>query len=360
MEFFQHAEGRVVVNGSSFDYEYNLTDHLGNVRVTIDEAGTVVQRDDYYPFGGSFNHYQNTNPPNQYTYNNKELQPETQWLDYGARMYDANLGRFFNQDRFSEKYMSVNPYQYTLNNPIKYIDINGDSVWLSTPEVIHDSEGNVTINYTVNIEGKVLDPKGTTTRSKSLAKGLNSRLNSQKSSTVTTNDQGQTTTTNITIKSNFTHASSMDEVSASDHLVVLVDNATGKGDPKLGGGPAVGWGATPGKISYVEANGAVETAFHEIGHNLGFVHPEADSPENNSSNPMAYVGRGANYSVSQMETILNNTRSGIPNRGSNFGLMKDYYPNVSQGSINHSVTEKKPFFRAPAQNSKIPRPIRFN
>ncbi|MEL6562787.1 MAG: hypothetical protein AAFQ94_31755, partial [Bacteroidota bacterium] len=38
LEFFQHAEGRVVYNAGSFDYEYNLTDHLGNVRVTIKEG----------------------------------------------------------------------------------------------------------------------------------------------------------------------------------------------------------------------------------------------------------------------------------------------------------------------------------
>ncbi|CAN0293777.1 unnamed protein product, partial [Chrysoparadoxa australica] len=58
----------------------------------------------------------------------KELQPETQWYDYGARMYDAALGRFFVQDRFAEKYLGHTPYHYTLNNPVNYIDINGDSV----------------------------------------------------------------------------------------------------------------------------------------------------------------------------------------------------------------------------------------
>jgi RHS repeat-associated protein len=48
--------------------------------------------------------------------------------DYGMRNYDATLGKFFNMDRFSEKYYDVNPYQYCVNNPIRFIDIKGDSI----------------------------------------------------------------------------------------------------------------------------------------------------------------------------------------------------------------------------------------
>lgn len=43
-------------------------------------------------------------------------------------MYDAQIGRFHVQDRFADKYVNFNPYQYAINNPLKYVDINGDSV----------------------------------------------------------------------------------------------------------------------------------------------------------------------------------------------------------------------------------------
>jgi uncharacterized protein RhaS with RHS repeats len=43
-------------------------------------------------------------------------------------MYDPAIGRFFTQDRFAEKYYDFTPYQYGANNPIKYIDVNGDSI----------------------------------------------------------------------------------------------------------------------------------------------------------------------------------------------------------------------------------------
>jgi len=46
----------------------------------------------------------------------------------GARLYDPEIGRFASQDRFKEKYPSMSPYQYAANNPILFIDVNGDSV----------------------------------------------------------------------------------------------------------------------------------------------------------------------------------------------------------------------------------------
>ncbi len=97
-------------------------------------GGEVIQIDHYYPFGMRMS---GTSPalataamPNAYTYNGKEYQDELGlgWHDYGARMYDASIGRFFVQDRFAEKYYSMSPYQYAANNPILLVDINGDSV----------------------------------------------------------------------------------------------------------------------------------------------------------------------------------------------------------------------------------------
>ncbi|MBP6979000.1 MAG: hypothetical protein KBB71_11875 [Lentimicrobiaceae bacterium] len=63
----------------------------------------------------------------------KELQAEAdlQWYDYGARFYDPQIGRFHTVDRFTEKYYSMTPYQYGANNPILFIDVNGDSIDVS-------------------------------------------------------------------------------------------------------------------------------------------------------------------------------------------------------------------------------------
>ena len=118
-------------NPGTGNYYYYLRDHLGNNRITYHYSGSapvIDQEVEYYPFGSMFaaNNLQN----NLYLYNGKELNNEFfENYDYGARMYDPQIGRFHTQDRFAEKYMSYSPYQYSLNNPISYIDINGDSAW---------------------------------------------------------------------------------------------------------------------------------------------------------------------------------------------------------------------------------------
>jgi RHS repeat-associated protein len=317
----------------------------------------VIQSDDYYPFGLAFNSYNRENStPQDYKYNGKEEQTELGlgWLDYGARMYQPELGRFFTQDRFASKYFDTSPYSYASNNPALYVDINGDSVWVSTGKPVVDKNGNTTITHTVNISGKVLKDGGGSTSASSLASGLNSKLNSQSGTIVTKDANGNTVTTIVKVNAKFTAASSMSDVSKSDHLVVMVDGVQGKGDPNLGGGNAVGLASEPGKIAYVEggSSGVVNTAFHEAGHMLGLPHPTV----NNATDPMSYSGSGANFSNGQMGTILDNAISGTPNQGSNYGIMKDYFPGMSRGAYDPS-TNTRPFQVAPDQRAKIPLPL---
>ncbi len=47
---------------------------------------------------------------------------------YGARYYDPRLSSFLSVDRFANKFSHQSPYVYASNNPIKFIDVNGDSI----------------------------------------------------------------------------------------------------------------------------------------------------------------------------------------------------------------------------------------
>ena len=126
--------GRILANASSRignEVRYFLTDHLGSVRVIVDQSGSVKERNDYYPFGGRYAvSGGNVDAGSRWKYNGKEDQVTggLGWLDYGARMYDWELGRWLCGDPLQEKYFSVSPYSYCYNNSLSHVDIDG--MWI--------------------------------------------------------------------------------------------------------------------------------------------------------------------------------------------------------------------------------------
>jgi RHS repeat-associated protein len=146
LEAIYHSEGRITNINGSLKYEYALRDHLGNTRLMFSDKNNdgvitqslaqetitseVTQENSYYPFGLAMEGVWANTPSvvdNKYTYNGKEINGDfgLELMDYGARFYDAALGRWHSVDPMAEAAPHLTPYRYCFNNPINFIDPNG-------------------------------------------------------------------------------------------------------------------------------------------------------------------------------------------------------------------------------------------
>ncbi|MDX1908900.1 MAG: RHS repeat-associated core domain-containing protein [Bacteroidia bacterium] len=104
--------------------------------ITTTTSNEVLQENHYYPFGlGTNGVWMNsaTSLDNLYQYNGKELNNDwgLNMIDYGARMYMADLGRWGGVDALAEKYAGWSGYNYVLGNPVVFMDPDGREIWIA-------------------------------------------------------------------------------------------------------------------------------------------------------------------------------------------------------------------------------------
>jgi RHS repeat-associated protein len=130
---FDGAE-RLEIKEAGYMYIYLSNENETPVEVFFDDfevvhtKSPVVQSEEYYPFGLTFNSFTRENSvPSQNKYNGKEEQCELElrWLDYGARMYNSEIARWNGIDQMSDTYASFSNYAYVLGNPVANTDVNG-------------------------------------------------------------------------------------------------------------------------------------------------------------------------------------------------------------------------------------------
>ncbi|MGB5980999.1 MAG: polymorphic toxin type 17 domain-containing protein, partial [Nonlabens sp.] len=142
LQMMPHAEGYAEIHNGSWRYVYQYKDHLGNIRLSYSDTNNdgsvnsseILSEKHYYPFGGIQKGYSiassESATASKFGYNGKEDNPELglEWMDYGARFYDPAVGRWFTPDAMAEKYYDQSIYNYTINNPILFVDPDGNQV----------------------------------------------------------------------------------------------------------------------------------------------------------------------------------------------------------------------------------------
>jgi RHS repeat-associated protein len=123
-----HDEGRIVND----EYEYNIKDHLGNLRVAFKDSlgiAKITQVNAYGAFGDDLPtlRYVNSSKKNRFGFNLKEEENDfgIGYNDFKWRFSDQILGRFFTIDRLAEKYSDISTYQFASNDPINKLEIDG-------------------------------------------------------------------------------------------------------------------------------------------------------------------------------------------------------------------------------------------
>lgn len=112
--------------------QYFHKDHLGSTNVVTDQAGVVLARMEYRPFGTTSSQSGSANPAQKFT--GQRLDDSTGLYYYGGRYYDAQLGRFIQPDRYVQNLADpqmLNRHSYARNNPVRYVDPSGHFVFLA-------------------------------------------------------------------------------------------------------------------------------------------------------------------------------------------------------------------------------------
>ncbi len=368
LEAIYFEEGRIAYLGEGeYRYEYSLKDHLGNTRVTFAdvnndgrvEEGEILQEEHYYPFGLRMEGYGRLvqGLVNPYNYNGKELISDfdLDWLDYGARWYDASIARWSAVDPLAEKYAPFSPYNYVLNNPISNIDPDGRDVEVKHTKGKNGKKDKVTIKY----RGVLIDKSGT--KSKKEMRAIRKAIKKQLKESFT--GEGKNTKWKIKVKLRIGKTpKKLDKHRES--TINLVDNDF----KEEGFNNYVGNGSsthTNGFDAYVNINKLAtendrasiselaNTAAHEAGHTMGLPHLTSAEIVNRDDFTLdQHVDWSIPFMADQSKLYPSEFKGNLMVAGGS--AVTHQGTNINESQILHIVADSKKRLNKESHSSKTP------
>ena len=145
----QFVSGYMVKNGNTYKM---IKDHLGSVRLVVDVAtGTVAQRLDYDEYGNITTGFDSLDIP--FAYAGGLYDSKTKLVRFGARDYEASVGRWTNKDPIGFGGGQANIYAYVNNNPIDNKDING--LWYGTRHMTMSFQTAIAAGHSLGAAAKI-------------------------------------------------------------------------------------------------------------------------------------------------------------------------------------------------------------
>ena len=222
IDIIHTEEGVARNNAGSYSYEYNLNDHLGNVRSTFYKNPVtgqleVLQQDNYYAFGLRKEPVVKAGT-NKYLYNGKDLQEELAQYDYGARFYDPVIGRWNVIDPLAEKMRRHSPYNYGFNNPIRFVDPDG----MEGTDFVRRKNGSIYWDNNANSQATTKAGSGDTWLGKTLTFEFNSYIDGKSWDGPTMggliDPAGDKLTSTVTLKASENENGELTDLSASKSI----------------------------------------------------------------------------------------------------------------------------------------------
>jgi RHS repeat-associated protein len=335
---------RVASSGTLYYFE----DNLSSTRVNVQAGQSSACFDaDFEPYGMEHDAITPTCTQN-YKFTGKERDTESGNDYFGARYNSSSLGRFMSPDAFYKDShvgdpQSWNEYSYARNNPLRYVDPNGENATVSTSCSTNEND-QTTCNVTISASIAIYAAAGSGLTQDQLNQAAATIQNSiQDAWTGSFTQDGVTynVTTQVTVSVGASQEAAMS--SGAQNVIGMTNGPIRLPDGTLAGAyvnPKTLMGMLTGApdTGMMDINGADDYAKHEFTHLLGTNNKPGPvlSNTNPATRPFSATSQDYGWGIREATSGVNNWVNGPQYRSVRYGELVEkpsvYYDRTTVGA----------------------------